>query len=84
MRGSRAVGDTAKATESDFGLGAGAEEPSGVWGVERANGCRGNPGEPSWPRSRLGGTALTSWRLPEPTILRSLRWCAADDRIHEA
>src|SRR5246127_148101 len=41
--------------ESVLVPGAGAEEPSGVLGVERANGRRGNPGEPSRPRSSAGG-----------------------------
>src|SRR3954466_277172 len=40
--------------ESALGPGAGAEEPSGVLGVERADGRLGNPGEPSRPR-RLRG-----------------------------
>ena len=40
--------------ERALGPGAGAEEPSGVLGVERANGRRGNPGEPSRPRSPAG------------------------------
>lgn len=29
--------------------GADAQEPSGVWGVERSEGCRGNWGGPLWP-----------------------------------
>ena len=47
-RGSRAGSRTAKATESALGPGAGAQEPSGVLGVERADGRPGNS------ESRLG------------------------------
>src|SRR5918992_1903968 len=54
-RGSRAGSSTAKATEGALGPGAGAEEPSGVLGVERAGGRPGNPGEPSRPRRLRGG-----------------------------
>ena len=41
--------------ESALVPGVGAEEPSGVLGVERANGCPGNSGEPSRPRRLRGG-----------------------------
>src|SRR5918995_4918131 len=54
-RGSRAGSSTAKATEGALGPGAGAEEPSGVLGVERADGRSGNWGEPSRPRRLRGG-----------------------------
>src|ERR1039458_2115605 len=53
--GCRAGIETAKAMEGVLVPGAGAEEPSGVLGVERADGCRGNSGEPSWPRRLWGG-----------------------------
>ncbi len=53
-RGSRAGSSTAKATEGALGPGAGAEEPSGVAGVERVDGRPGNSGEPFRPR-RLRG-----------------------------
>ena len=40
-----------------LGPGAGAEEPSGVLGVERADGRPGNSGEPSRPRRlRVAGS----------------------------
>src|SRR4051812_14740932 len=41
--------------EGALGPGAGAEEPSGVLGVERADGRLGNSGEPSRPRSSAAG-----------------------------
>jgi hypothetical protein len=42
--------------EGALGPGAGADEPSGVLGVERADGRAGNSGEPSRPRRlRVGG-----------------------------
>src|ERR671915_85986 len=42
--------------EGALGPGAGADEPSGVLGVERADGRLGNSGEPSRPRRlRAGG-----------------------------
>jgi len=44
----------AKAMEGAWDLEAGAEEPSGVLGVERADGRLGNSGEPSRP-CRLRG-----------------------------
>ena len=56
-RGSRAGSRTAKATESALGPGAGAQEPSGVLGVERVDGRPGNSGEPSRPRRlRVAGS----------------------------
>src|ERR671925_1063493 len=54
-RGCRAVSRTAKAMEGAWDPGAGAEEPSGVLGVERADGRPGNWGEPSRPRRLRGG-----------------------------
>jgi hypothetical protein len=39
----------AKATERVWEPGAGAEEPLGVWDVERSDGCPGNWGDPPWP-----------------------------------
>src|SRR4051794_31402986 len=41
--------------EGALGPGAGAEEPSGVLGVERADGRLGNSGKPSRPRSSAAG-----------------------------
>jgi hypothetical protein len=49
-RGSRARANRAKATERIWEPGAGAEEPPGVWGVERSDGCSGNWGGPPRPR----------------------------------
>ena len=49
-RGCRADSHTAKATEGVRDPGAGAEEPSGVVGVERADGHPGNWGDPPRPR----------------------------------
>jgi hypothetical protein len=49
-RGCRAVSRTAKAVEGAWDPGAGAEEPCGVLGVERADGRPGNWGEPCRPR----------------------------------
>jgi len=46
---SRARVNRAKAMERVFGPGAGAEEPLGVWGVERSDGCSGNWGDPPRP-----------------------------------
>jgi len=40
----------AKATERAWEPGAGAEEPLGVRGVERPDGCPGNWGDPPRPR----------------------------------
>src|ERR687888_2466545 len=60
-RGSRAGSSTAKATEGALGPGAGAEEPSGVLGVERADGRPGNPGEPSRPRRLRAREAMPSY-----------------------
>src|SRR4051794_7574364 len=65
-RGSRAGQATAKATEGAWDPEAGAEEPSGVLGVERADGRPGNSGEPSWPR-RCG------WREAMPAYNRRTR-----------
>jgi hypothetical protein len=39
----------AKAMERIWEPGAGAEEPLGVWGVERSDGCAGNWGDPPRP-----------------------------------
>lgn len=50
---------TAKATEGVWDLGAGVEEPSGVWGVERSEGCRGNWGGPTRPRPVGVGASLS-------------------------
>ena len=55
-RGSRACVDLAKATEGTREPGAGAEEPSGVGGVERSEGCRGNWRGPTRP----GGCVVVS------------------------
>ena len=41
--------NAAKAMEGVWDLGAGAEEPSGVRGVERSEGCPGNWGDPPRP-----------------------------------
>jgi len=49
-RESRACGKGAKATESTPGPGAGAQELSGVRGVERPEGCPGNWRGPPRPR----------------------------------
>lgn len=57
-RGSRAGYTSAKAMEGTSVPGAGAEEPSGVWGVERAEGGPGNWREP--PRRRACGAASAS------------------------
>jgi hypothetical protein len=40
----------AKAMDGTWEPGAGAKEPSGVGGVERSEGCRGNWRGPRWPR----------------------------------
>jgi hypothetical protein len=48
-RRSRARVNGAKAMERTWGPGAGAEEPPGVWGVERSEGCAGNWGDPPRP-----------------------------------
>jgi hypothetical protein len=50
-RGCRACVDLAKAMEGAWEPGAGAEEPSGVGDVERAEGCRGNWRGPPRPWS---------------------------------
>src|SRR5215216_481691 len=65
-RGCRAGSSTAKATEGALGPGAGAEEPSGVLGVERADGRPGNSGEPSRPRRLRGGGKRCSPITGEP------------------
>ena len=49
-RGSRACVDLAKAMEGIWDPGAGADGPSGVGGVERSEGCRGNWRGPPRPR----------------------------------
>jgi hypothetical protein len=41
----------AKAMDGTWEPGAGAKEPSGVGGVERSEGCRGNWRGPRWPRA---------------------------------
>src|SRR5438034_11797181 len=41
----------AKAMDGIWEPGAGAKEPSGVGGVERSEGCRGNWRGPRWPRA---------------------------------
>ena len=46
---SRACTNMAKATERIWEPGAGAEEPLGVRGVERSEGCPGNWGDPPRP-----------------------------------
>ena len=69
-RGSRAVTRTAKATEGTLELGAGAEEPSGAWGVEWSDGCRGNWRDP--PRSRPAGSGAC------PPITGNGKWRAAE------
>jgi hypothetical protein len=51
---SRARVNRVKAMERVWEPGAGAEEPLGVWGVERSDGCSGNWGDPPWP-SPCGG-----------------------------
>jgi hypothetical protein len=50
-RGSRACIPMAKAMDGTWEPGAGAKEPSGVGGVERSEGCRGNWRGPRWPRA---------------------------------
>jgi len=57
-RGSRAPAGRAKATEGVLELGAGAEGPSGVGGVERPEGCRGNWRGPTRPTPAGGGASL--------------------------
>lgn len=57
-RGCRAGHTSAKAMEGISVPGAGAEEPSGVWGVERVEGGPGNWREP--PRRRACGAASAS------------------------
>jgi hypothetical protein len=47
---SRACSNRAKAMERTWEPGAGAEEPLGVRGVERSDGCPGNWGDPPRPR----------------------------------
>jgi hypothetical protein len=44
--------------EGAWELGAGAEGPSGVGGVERSEGCRGNWRGPPWPRPVGTGACL--------------------------
>src|SRR5919106_3675148 len=72
-RGSRAGSSTAKATEGAPGPGAGAEEPSGVAGVERADGRPGNWGEPSRPRRLRGAGKRCPPITGEPGKWRSGR-----------
>ena len=56
--------DLAKATEGAWDLGAGADGPSGVGGVERSEGCRGNWRGPPRPRSCGDGSAPAYNRRP--------------------
>jgi hypothetical protein len=61
-RGSRARIPEAKATDGTREPGAGAQEPSGVGGVEWSEGCRGNWRGPRWPRAcgaREAGPPIT-------------------------
>ena len=64
-RGSRARIPEAKATDGTREPGAGAQEPSGVGGVEWSEGCRGNWRGPRWPRAcgaREAGPSITDQR----------------------
>jgi hypothetical protein len=72
-RGCRAGSSTAKAREGVPEPGAGAEEPSGVLGVERADGRPGNWGEPPRPRRLRGGGKRCPPITGEPGKWRSGR-----------
>ena len=71
-RGSRAGTLTAKATDSTREPGAGAQEPSGVWEVERSEGCLGNWREPPRPRP-VGWEAMSAYNQANPGKWRGRR-----------
>ncbi len=63
-RGSRACIPVAKAMDGTWEPGAGAQEPSGVGGVEWPEGCRGNWRGPRWPRAAGPGSEHADNRPP--------------------
>ena len=71
-RGSRACIPVAKAMDGTWEPGAGAKEPSGVGGVERSEGCRGNWREPPWPRT------CGVWEATPAYNRRPGKWRAAE------
>jgi hypothetical protein len=62
----------AKATERAWEPGASVEEPLGVRGVERSEGCPGNWGGPTRPRS-CGG-----WEQRRSISGRTVKWPVAE------
>src|SRR5262249_22213737 len=67
---SRACSNRAKAMERIWEPGAGAEEPLGVRGVERSEGCPGNWGDP--PRPRPCGGREQRWSISGRTVKGSV------------
>ena len=64
--------NVAKAMERTWEPGAGAEEPLGVRGVERSDGCPGNWGDPPRPRP-CGG-----WEQHRSISGSTVKWPVAE------